>query len=82
MSQALKREIYIILHGQSVRFRIIKYLILIGITVLLYKFYGSNGILYFYSFAFIFGIAVHLLFRWKTNGWRKSWGLFNTPMKD
>ncbi len=79
--QTLKREIDIIIHGQSFNFRIIKYIVIFLINFLLYKFYGWSGVIGFVVIGFILGIGLHIFVRWKTNGWRKSWGLFKTPYK-
>jgi hypothetical protein len=63
-------------HGQSALFRVVKYLILLGIVITLYNLYGQRVVLYFLITGSIIGITAHLFFRWKTNGWRKSWGLY------
>lgn len=82
MNKLVQREIYVIVHGQSLRFRIVKYIVLLGIATLLYKLYGWTGIIYLLAFACIVGIVGHTFFRWKTNGWTKSWGPFKTPIKN
>ena len=82
MNELLQREAYVIVHGQSLQFRIVKYVVLLGIATLLYKLYGLTGIIYLLTFAFTVGIIGHIFFRWKTNGWTKSWGPFKTPIKD
>lgn len=76
MHKTLQREAHVITHGQSLNFRIIKYFVLAGIMMLLYKIYGLEGVLNFLICGIITGLSLHLFFRWKTNGWRKSWGLY------
>jgi hypothetical protein len=76
MLETLRREIYIVIHGQSIRFRVIKYLVFIGIIIILSKNYGLQSTSYFLLLAMIIALTAHFFFRWKTKGWRNSWGLY------
>lgn len=69
-----QREWHAIVHGQSVRFRILKYLIIVPLFALLYRWQGREVALYTLGALLVLSLGVHLLFRYKTNGWRTSWG--------
>ena len=71
-----RREKCIALHAQSRRFRIVKYCVLLAVAVGVYvwKGWAATGLLFFLLFAT--GICLHFFFRWKTEGWTKSWGLY------
>jgi Flp pilus assembly protein TadB len=71
-----KREKYIAIHGQSKRFRIVKYCILLIVTIIVVTWKGWMTALMMIVLLAILGILVHFLFRWKTSGWTKQWGLF------
>jgi hypothetical protein len=68
-----KREFFVIAHGQSPRFRIVKYIVLLAIGIVMYTWQGWNGVLTLFLSLFLLGIIVHFLFRWKTKGWTQSW---------
>ena len=70
----IKREIYVVVHAQTTKFRLIKYLVLFSIMTIVYIFGGwlvAEKVLFY---LLIFALSVHFLFRWKTEGWQKSWG--------
>lgn len=71
-----RKEKYIALHAQSRRFRIVKYCVLLAVAVGVYvwKGWAATGLLFFLLFAT--GICLHFFFRWKTEAWTKSWGLY------
>lgn len=77
MSTVLKRETYIVIHGQSATFRTIKWIILIGITYCIFIQWGWDGVVVWITLGTILGLSIHFLFRWKTHGWTRTWG----PMK-
>ena len=52
-------------------FRLIKWSLLIVATV---RYRKRRWFRYVIGFATIAGIALHLLYRWKTQGWRRAWG--------
>ncbi len=68
------REKYVVLHGQSWRFRVIKYLIIISVVAALSFWKGWTMALIFLLCLAATGTAVHFLFRWKTKAWTQSWG--------
>jgi D-alanyl-lipoteichoic acid acyltransferase DltB (MBOAT superfamily) len=78
MKNFLKREGYIALHGQTSRFRVVKWVIILAITFIIYKLWGWVGVKTFILVGALLGIAVHFIFRWKTHGWTRPWG----PMKE
>ena len=80
VSKLIKREVYIAIHAQSSRFRVVKWIVLILITYTLYLWRGWMTVGIWILFGIILGLAIHFLFRKKTNGWRKAWGPFK-PIK-
>jgi hypothetical protein len=77
--KTLEREKRVILYGQSARFRVAKYAILIPLFAGLYAWKGLRVTLIALAIALGFAIFVHLFYRSKTNAWRKPWGGF-TPL--
>ncbi len=76
MNKTLKRELHVAIHAQSRKFRIYKYLVIFTVMGILYFYFGWGGVLRFLLYGFVAGLGVHFFFRWKTNGWRKSWWLY------
>ncbi len=72
----VKKELHVVAHGQSARFRAVKYAILIPLFIALYLWSGWGMTWKVLLALAIFGIIVHFLLRWKTNGWTQSWWLF------
>lgn len=72
--ELLMREKYVVMHGQSVRFRIIKYLIIIAVAAGVYVWKGGMAVAICFLVAFVAGLTVHFIFRWKTKAWTQSWG--------
>ena len=70
----LQREKYVVLHGQSWRFRVVKYIILIAAGIAMYEWQGGTAVAVMFLILFLMGITVHFLFRWKTKAWTQSWG--------
>ncbi len=70
------REKNAIIYGQTVRFRIVKYIVLFIIFGLTYKWRGLNDTLFLLGILFVLGILVHFFFRWKSKGWTQSWWLY------
>jgi hypothetical protein len=72
MNPILQREIEVAFskHAQPVWFRVTKWIVFLGGLYLL----RETSHIYWYFGAFITaGIAVHLLWRYKTDGWTRSW---------
>lgn len=78
MNTLMKRELKVILHGQSIKFRLMKYIVIISIGILIYRWQGWDGVAYFLLFGALLGISGHLFLRWKTKGWKQNWWLFKT----
>ncbi len=76
MNTTLRRELYIAKHGQSFRFRVVKYIVIAGIMMVIFQNYGWKGVLYASISGGLLGIMLHFFLSWKTNGWRNSWGLY------
>lgn len=72
--ESLRREKYVIIHGQTTRFRIVKYLVLFTLGIGLFFWKGWMAVGLAFACLFILGLAVHFLFRWKTKAWTESWG--------
>ncbi len=71
-----KKEKDVVIHGQTLRFRLIKYLVLLGIFTAAYFWRGTQFVINLFFILFILSIGAHFFFRWKTQGWEKSWGLY------
>jgi len=72
MNPILQREIEVAFskHTQPVWFRAAKWIVILGGMYFL----RETGYMYwFLGIIFINGIAVHLLWRYKTEGWTRSW---------
>jgi hypothetical protein len=76
------REKNVVLYGQSARFRIVKYAILIPIFAAIYWWWGMLVTLKVLAFLFMLAIAGHFFYRWKTKGWREAWGGYKPPLVD
>ena len=79
MNESLKKELYVALHGQTVRFRIIKYAILVPLFGVIYWWKGWEITWKILGVALVFAIATHFFFRWKSKGWNESWGPYKPP---
>jgi hypothetical protein len=77
----LKRELHVAIHGQTAKFRVVKYAILLPFFGAIYWFFGGEALLSALGIAFVFAIAMHLFYRWMTNGWRDSWGGYKSLFK-
>ena len=74
LKERIEREKYVVIHGQTLRFRIVKYLILVAIAGGIYAWNGWTAVGVVFLTLFILAIAVHFFFRWKTKAWTESWG--------
>lgn len=77
------REVYekeknVVLYGQSEKFRIIKYAIIIPIAITIYYWKGPRVFLYTLLIAILLSLAIHFLFRYMSDGWTKSWGPYKS----
>ncbi len=75
-SKTIKREIEVAFskHAQPIWFRVLKY-ILLGFLV--YFLWGTNLLWIILLIIFVFGMSLHFWYRHKTQGWTKSYGLWN-----
>ena len=71
---ALHREWMIIRSGQSAQFRIVKYSILIPAFVLIYMWKGADVTGTVLKMVLVISISIHMLYRWATHLWTRSWG--------
>ena len=76
INKTIKRELEVAFSKQSqpAWFRIAKYVVLI---TAIYFFGGSPAFWIIFSVLFFLAIFLHFFYRYKTNGWRKSYGLWN-----
>lgn len=74
--EVLNREKNVILYGQSVRFRIVKYSVLIPLFAALYWWKGGATTLWVLGVALAVALVGHFVYRAKTNAWRSAWGGF------
>lgn len=75
----LKKEIYVAIHGQTARFRLVKYAILIPLFGAIYWFYGGEVLAWTLGVMFVLALAMHFFFRWKSNGWVEAYGPYTPP---
>ena len=79
-SNWIKREKYVVVHGQSKMFRIIKWIVLIILGSLIYLFFGGKVLILVILTLAVIGVSAHFLFRWKTHGWTRNWGLYKVDL--
>ncbi|MBS1596859.1 MAG: hypothetical protein JST75_01435 [Bacteroidetes bacterium] len=73
MRKIISRELEVAFakHVQAPWLRVLKYLILIGI---IFFFWGTKTLGIILICLFVPALAVHFFYRYKTNGWTKSYG--------
>ena len=76
-----RKELYVAIHAQSARFRLVKYAILVPLFAAIYRFWGGRAFLWTLGIALVFAIALHLFYRWKTDAWTKDWGGYKSVFK-
>jgi len=59
--------------SQSVTFRIIKYIL---VVVLIYLLWGTGWLWIVFGIIFALSLMLHFLYRYKTDGWRKDYGMW------
>ena len=76
MMETIGREIRVALSrkAQPIWFRIVKWVIAIGLTVLLW---GTQFFWWWIIGAVLASLVVHFTWRWKTQGWTRPWGGWN-----
>ncbi|OGJ01454.1 hypothetical protein A3G98_00885 [Candidatus Nomurabacteria bacterium RIFCSPLOWO2_12_FULL_37_8] len=78
IAKFLQREKYVVIHGQTRKFRITKWLILILVSFLLYMWKGTSFVGLLWVTLAVLGTTFHFFLRYKTRGWRQPWG----PVKE
>ncbi len=74
MKDTIEREKYIVVHGQTARFRVIKYLLLAAFLIPFWLWQGDRALAILLVCLTVISVTIHLLFRWKTKAWTQSWG--------
>jgi hypothetical protein len=77
-----QREKYVALHAQSLRFRLVKYIILVTLAVVLFRWRGGVATLKVFLGLAVLGLGIHFLFRWKTKAWTQPWGPYKKILLD
>lgn len=78
----LARELEVVRHGQSLRFRIIKYLVLGALCGGIYATRGGEAVIYAIFLLAGAGIVLHLFFRYMSEGWTKSWWIYRQDVSE
>ena len=75
LGKTIKRELEVAFskHSQPIWFRILKYILL---GAILYFFWGTPLLLIILLITFAFAMFLHFWYRYKTQGWTKSYGLW------
>ncbi len=77
------REKHAIIHGQTPRFRIIKYIILCLVFGAYYLWRGLADTMTLLLVLFVVSLCIHFFFRYKSEGWTKSYWLYkHTPNQE
>ncbi|MBX4188418.1 MAG: hypothetical protein KW793_04800 [Candidatus Doudnabacteria bacterium] len=74
--EAVKKEVDVIVHGQTIRFMLMKYAVLLLSVFLLFSWKGWRTVGIVFAILFAVSIMAHFFFRWKTKGWTQTWGLY------
>jgi hypothetical protein len=74
LKEILIKEKNVVLYGQPKKFRIKKYIVLAILATALYLWKGWHVVGMVFLTLAVLGTIVHFIFRWKTDGWEKSWG--------
>lgn len=72
--RTLRREKHIVIHGQSSKFRLAKYAVLLALLIPFYLWNGGVASAWLLAALIVVSLCVHFLFRWKTKAWTQSWG--------
>lgn len=71
--KTLRRELAVAvsLKTQPLWLRVVKWIVLIGVTLLL----RDTRLFWWWILGLpVLGVALHLFYRWKTQGWTRAWG--------
>ena len=70
----LQKELYVVAHGQTAQFRIIKWIIILVLLSVLFVWKGWTTVIFTIILGAMLGISLHFFLRWKTDAWTKPWG--------
>jgi hypothetical protein len=75
LNKTIKRELEVAFskHSQPIWFRVLKYILL---GCILFFFWGTNLLWIILLISFAFAMLLHFWYRYKTQGWTKSYGLW------
>ncbi len=76
LKELYEREKHVVIHGQSVRFRLAKYAILLPLLFGLYVWKGGVVLWQTLAVLLVLSLIIHFFFRYMSDGWRKSWWLY------
>lgn len=62
------------LYGQPRKFRIVKWIIIIFLSFLLFIWKGWQVVSILWATLIVLGTSFHFFLRYKTKGWREPWG--------
>jgi hypothetical protein len=73
MRSVIRRELNVAFSkkAQPMWFRVAKWVFILGVTAALWR---SPYLGWFLGGAVVVGLAIHLLWRWKTKEWTQPWG--------
>lgn len=74
LRKLLRREKYVVIHAQTKRFRVVKYIIIFALLFAAIAWKGWQNAFILLVLMAALSIFIHFLFRWKSKGWTESWG--------
>ena len=74
VGEVVKKEIKVVIEGQTLKFRVYKYIVLGAFYGALYAWKGAEVTLYTFVISIIIALVIHFFLRWKTEGWTRAWG--------
>ena len=77
----IKKELYVAIHAQTARFRVVKYIVFFAIFGTVYWLWGGKAVLWALGISLVFAIAMHFFFRWKSKGWMEDYGPYKSLFK-
>lgn len=79
--ETVQKEKYVVVQGQTARFRVVKYSIIIPVLVILGFWKGWKFSLYFFLSLCVLGVLVHFVLRFLTKGWTEKWWFVDPIIK-
>ena len=75
LSKIIRREFEVAFskHSQPIWFRVLKYILL---GTIIFFFWGTKLLWIILPITFVFAMLLHFWYRYKTNGWTKSYSLW------